>query len=221
METRDDLAEIELFPEEWRCVDRAVEKRRNEFTTVRACVRKAFQQLGLPPAPIINGEHGEPLWPAGVVGSITHTVDYRGCALAYQNEIATVGIDAEPNDALPDGVLQEIALPREIAWIRAAAADAGVHWDRLLFCAKEAVYKAWFPLTNQWLGFEQAEVALDPSQQAFAARLLVPGPTVRGEQLLGFRGRWVACDGLILTAIAHRASEECHAPEDAEATRRT
>jgi 4'-phosphopantetheinyl transferase EntD len=75
-----------------------------------------------------------------------------------------------------------------------------VHWDRLLFSAKESVYKAWFPLTRRWLNFTEAAVTPHPDG-TFTARLLVPGPVVDGHPVDGFDGRWLTRDGLVLTAI--------------------
>ncbi len=80
-----------------------------------------------------------------------------------------------------------------------AAADPGVSWDRLLFSAKESVYKAWFPLTGQWLGFPDARIAVQ-ADGTFFARLRVPWPAAAGRPLAGFEGRWLARDGLIVTA---------------------
>jgi 4'-phosphopantetheinyl transferase EntD len=77
-----------------------------------------------------------------------------------------------------------------------------VPWDTLLFSAKESVYKAWYPLTGKWLGFPDARVTIDAANGAFEARLRVPGPTVGGRVLTGFTGRWLARDGLLLTAVA-------------------
>jgi 4'-phosphopantetheinyl transferase EntD len=71
----------------------------------------------------------------------------------------------------------------------------------MLFCAKETVYKAWFPLTGRWLGFEEADITLDPAAGTFTARLLVPGPEIDGRELTAFGGRWLARRGLIVTAI--------------------
>jgi 4'-phosphopantetheinyl transferase EntD len=71
----------------------------------------------------------------------------------------------------------------------------------MLFCAKESVYKAWFPLTRRWLNFEDACVDIDPVGQRFTARLLVEGPVVNGAVLTGFEGRWLVRDGLMATAI--------------------
>jgi 4'-phosphopantetheinyl transferase EntD len=206
VEAREDVAGASLFPEEELMVSRAVAKRRREFATARTCARVALGQLGFPPAAIPAGERGEPLWPDGVVGSITHCEGYRACALARATDILTIGIDAEPNAPLPAGLLGDIAVPRERpALLRLAAALPGVHWDRLLFCAKEAVYKAWFPLARRWLGFEDAHLDFDPVGGTFEARLLVPGPALADGPLRGFSGRWVAREGILLAAIAMTA----------------
>lgn len=203
VEARKDPADIVLFPAEEAAVGQAVEKRRREFTTARACVREAFAQLGLPPSAVTNGSRGEPCWPPGVVGSITHCDGYRACAIARAPDMITIGIDAEPHAALPAGVLSDIAGPEELSWLGEQRRSApGVHWDRLLFSAKEAVYKAWFPLAKRWLGFEDAVVTVDTSTATFAARLLVSGPLLAGRRLTGFSGRWLVRDGLVLTAIA-------------------
>jgi len=203
VETREDQLDVELFPEEELALGQAVEKRRREFTTARACARTALAELGHPAVPIPTGERGAPVWPAGVVGSITHCKGYRACAVARSSEFAAVGIDAEPNAALPAGLVGDIARPEELPWLgRLELELPEVHWDRLLFSAKESVYKAWFPLAKRWLGFEDAVVTVDPSAGAFTAELLVSGPPTADGQLRGFSGRWMVRDGIILTAIA-------------------
>jgi 4'-phosphopantetheinyl transferase EntD len=201
-EAYDDLAEVTLFPEEEAVIARSVDKRRREFATARACARRALATLGLPPVPIVPGERGAPTWPPGVVGSMTHCDGYRASAVALEAKIRTIGVDAEPNGPLPEGVLDAIATPPEIEWLKGATGDsAGVCWDRLLFSAKESIYKAWFPLTRRWLGFEEAVVIPDPAAGTFTARLLVPGPVVDGRTLTGFAGRWMVDRGLVATAI--------------------
>jgi 4'-phosphopantetheinyl transferase EntD len=196
-----------LFPEEEALVAKAVDKRRREFTTARGCARTALASLGVAPAPILAGERGAPQWPAGFVGSITHCAGYRAAAVARVADMVTIGLDAEPDQVLPDGVLGAISLPGERARLcHLAAAAPGTCWDRLLFSAKESVYKAWFPLTRRWLGFEDADITVNPADGTFEARLLVAVPAVNGSPLAGFTGRWLASDGLILTAIATRPS---------------
>jgi 4'-phosphopantetheinyl transferase EntD len=203
VEARDDATDAVLFPEEELVVGRAVPKRRREFTTARMCARAALLQLGFPAVPIPSGERGEPLWPDGVVGSITHCDGYRACAVARSSEIVTIGIDAEPNAALPEGLLGDIARPEERPSLRRLASELPeVHWDRLLFSAKESVYKAWFPLAKRWLGFEDAVIAIDAATGAFTASLLVEGPPLADGPLRELSGGWIIRDGIIATAIA-------------------
>jgi len=197
-----DLPETVLFAEEEEIIAKAVDKRRREFTTARACARTALAQLGLPAVPVVPGLRGAPQWPTGVVGSITHCDGYRACAVARDSDIVTIGLDAEPHDRLPAGVLDAVSLAPERARVsELTGAVPDVSWDRLLFCVKESVYKAWFPLTGRWLGFEDACVDFAPASQTFTARLLVTGPVVNGQALTGFTGRWLIGAGLIVTAI--------------------
>ncbi|MGW0994441.1 4'-phosphopantetheinyl transferase family protein [Streptomyces sp. NPDC002520] len=196
-----------LYPEEQPLVARAVAKRRREFTAVRVCARRAMEKLGVPPQPVLTGERGAPRWPKGLAGSMTHCDGYRAAALVRTADLASLGIDAEEHAALPDGVFAAISLPPERDRHRALGAGRPtVHWDRLLFSAKESVYKAWFPLTHAWLDFSEADIELAPApgdgtRGRFHARLLVPGPVVGGVRLSGFEGRWLIQGGLVLTVV--------------------
>jgi 4'-phosphopantetheinyl transferase EntD len=201
--TRGEIAGATLFPAEQALVARAVEKRRREFATARACARQALAKLGVAPQAIPAGAAGAPVWPAGIVGSITHCDGYRACAVARAGDLAAIGIDAEPNRPLPAGLLADVALPGELPRLEALHREAPeIHWDRLFFCAKEAVYKAWFPLAGRWLGFGDAEVEIDLPSGAFTARLRVPGPILAAGELTGFAGRWLVRDGIALAAVA-------------------
>lgn len=200
-----DSSGIYLFPEETEAVARAVDKRRREFTTARACARQALERLGIGPVPVPRGTDGAPQWPAGVVGSITHCAGYRACAVARSRDVASVGIDAEPNEATPKGVLGAVSDAGEREHLAGLPAARGsgreIHWDRLLFSAKEAVYKAWYPLTGRWLGFEDARICMDPEKGTFTADLRVPGPIIEGTRKSTFNGRWIMRDGLLVTAV--------------------
>ena len=223
---RDALGEgIGLYPEEEAVIARAVDKRRREFTAVRACARHAMEKLGVPPQPILPCERGAPRWPDGLIGSMTHCDGYCAAALVRAGELASLGIDAEPHDRLPDGVLDAVALPTERTRLAALShRRPSVHWDRLLFSAKESVYKAWFPLTGTWLDFLEADLEIDPgaalhapdashtpdsrpasdASGGFRARLLVPGPLVDGRRVEAFDGRWTVRGGLVATAVVVR-----------------
>jgi len=201
-ETFGDIAGATLFPAEEAAMAAAGGSRRAEFATARACARAALAGLGLPAAPILPGLAGEPRWPAGVTGSITHCTGYRACAIAPSSALAAVGIDAEPDLPLPSGVLDAVAIAAERAWLaECMSAAPRVNWDRLLFSAKESVYKAWFSLTGRRLRFEDAAVVADPAGGRLTARLLKPGPAEE-RQPARLEGRWLAADGLVVTTIA-------------------
>ncbi|MEU6075129.1 4'-phosphopantetheinyl transferase superfamily protein [Micromonospora sp. NPDC047074] len=207
-ESYDDPPGLTLFPEEEALVAASVDKRRREFTTVRHCARQALATLGLPAVPILSGERGAPQWPDGVVGSMTHCAGYRAAVLGRRAGFATIGVDAEPHAPLPDGVLDAIALPAERERIaRLTVAWPGISWDRLLFSAKESVYKAWFPLTRRWLDFSEADIVVDPAAGTFHATLLVPGPVLAGTRLSAFTGRFAVERGLVATAISEPARD--------------
>ncbi len=219
-----DPDQLGLFPAEEAQIARAVVKRRREYATARRCARDAMGRLGLAPAAIIKDAKGAPQWPRGVVGSMTHTDGYRAAALGFSMRVRSVGIDAEQHAPLPsDGVLDSVSLPEEREWLTAVgsgtgsasaapasegpAGEGGVHWDRLLFSAKEATYKAWYPLTERWLGFEDAHITFtldgggDSPTGTFRSRLLVPGHTTAGDALTQFEGRWLVRGGLVVTTI--------------------
>ncbi|SHL43804.1 4'-phosphopantetheinyl transferase family protein [Actinacidiphila paucisporea] len=216
-----ELDEAPLYPEEEPVVARAVAKRRREYAAGRACAREALARLGVPAGPILRDAHrGAPHWPDGVVGSITHCDGYRAAAVARSTDILALGIDAEPHDRLPAGVLDSIvATDAERAALAALAeSDPRIHWDRLFFSAKETVYKAWYPYHHRMLGFHEAELLFTadpdtpdavaggerdtPDRGGYTARVLVPGPLLAegiGPEV--FTGRWIVRDGLLVTAI--------------------
>ncbi len=215
----DELDREPLFPEELPAVEKAVPKRRAEFSAGRACARAALTALDAVPGPVPrdNGDHGAPVWPKGFVGSITHCDGYRAAAVARAEDILALGIDAEPDGPLPDGVLNVIHSTAEerAALKRLTDRAPGVHWDRLLFSAKETVYKAWYPYHHKMLGFDEAELLFDetglpdtagpaagPARGTYTARLLIPGPLLAdgiGPEV--FTGRWIVRGGLLATAI--------------------
>nr|WP_255549490.1 4'-phosphopantetheinyl transferase superfamily protein [Corynebacterium sp. TAE3-ERU12] len=141
-----------------RClVSGAVDARKAEFGDARWCAHRAIEELTGAPSttPILRGERGMPIWPETVTGSMTHTNGFRAAVVVPRLLVQSIGVDAEVAEPLPDGVLPMIASEREQASVRSCELPFA---DRLLFCAKEATYKAWFPLTGRWLGFEDADI---------------------------------------------------------------
>ncbi|MET9554785.1 4'-phosphopantetheinyl transferase superfamily protein [Streptomyces sp. NPDC006645] len=188
-----------LLPAERAALGEVAEGRRAEFTDVRRCARRALGELGLGAVPLIPDPDGVPGWPPGVLGSMTHCAGYRAAVVALTRSAHALGVDAEPCRPLRDGVLLTVSLPEE----RARHADLarerpGPCWDRLLFCAKEAVYKAWFPPTRIPLGFRDVEVTFAPDGHTFGATVLRPAPAGGRRE---FTGRWLSRHGVLVAAV--------------------
>jgi 4'-phosphopantetheinyl transferase EntD len=189
-----------LWGEEVEALGRSISKRRAEFAAGRTCARNALEALGVPPQSILCGIGREPQWPAGIVGSITHCDGYCAAAVAHNSNIVSIGIDAERNEPLPEDVLKLIARQDEISALHILPSSQ-VCWDRLLFCAKESVYKAWFPITKRWLGFEEACITIDPCAGTFRLQFF---PKVTSKLDLSdshFIGRYIASREHIFTSV--------------------
>jgi 4'-phosphopantetheinyl transferase EntD len=177
-----------------------VRKRRESFTAGRTCARQALRAMGMPEVPILRGREQEPIWPDGIVGSITHCDGYCAAALGYSRDFISLGIDAETNEPLPDDVLGLIALEAEVDWLRRAP-KSFFCWDKVLFSIKESVYKTWYPVTRCWLGFEQVAVSIEPETDSFIATVLSPTSFQAPRDMLSFQGRYLVEESLIMTAV--------------------
>jgi 4'-phosphopantetheinyl transferase EntD len=196
------MAGGQLHPDEAACIRRAVAKRRREFTAGRLCARDALAQLGIHDFPLLVGEGRVPLWPPGVVGSISHCKGYVGVAVARADAVVGLGFDVERAAPLEPELLARICTPRERERLPASPGvpDPG----KLTFCAKESFYKCYFPLTRTFLGFQDVEVEFEPGLRGFRARLVrAQAPSVCGVRELEGRLAWNAafvCSGVSLRA---------------------
>ncbi|MET8871159.1 4'-phosphopantetheinyl transferase superfamily protein [Nocardia sp. NPDC004604] len=192
-----------LLPEERAVLlsEKTADVRVREATNGRTAARRALQSLGIPETPILRGPKGEPLWPAGVVGAITHKEGYYAAVVADAAHIRSIGIDAEDNGPMSEGAMRIAARPEEQVWLAEVGRHDGVHWDRVLFSAKESVYKAWYQLTGRSkIGFRDALLTFDIDAGTFHAQLFVDGTAISGSPVTEMSGRFVVCDDRILTA---------------------
>lgn len=204
VELCDDVTEI-LYPEEEHFIARAVNKRVREFTTVRACARLALEKLDLRRPVQVPGPRGEPTWPTGIVGAMTHCQGYRAATVARASDFHSLGIDAEPNSPLPPRIRSSVLSPAEMHHASALAeVQPGVAWERLMFSAKESVFKAWYPLAKTWLGFDDGEITfkLDHTFCARLHRSHLP-PELQGRSL---QGTWDCSHNLLVTALTVETS---------------
>ncbi|MEU3947833.1 4'-phosphopantetheinyl transferase superfamily protein [Streptomyces sp. NPDC029526] len=214
LESTRELPGPALFEAERRQVAGVLPARRAEYATVRRVARACLAELGVRPAALVRGTDGAPRWPAGTVGSLTHCRGYRAAAVARSRDADGVGIDAEPCAPLPARVLAGVTSAAERAHLaELGAVRRDVPWCRVLFSAKEAYYKVWYPAMGSWLGFDDAEVVLEPGRGrgTFTVRPVSDGarrahradaafdPVATGFPAL--HGRWTTGAGLVLTAI--------------------
>nr|WP_069743534.1 4'-phosphopantetheinyl transferase superfamily protein [Streptomyces sp. EN23] len=158
-----------------------------------------------PVGPLRRGRRGEPLWPAGFTGSITHSGAYRAAVAAPARPGHVLGIDAERAVPLRPAVAAAIAYGEEPAHLAALPPVAGLPWETLLFSVKEAVYKAWNPLTAAPLGFGSARVAFRPRTRPGPGRAGSTGTLtavpVGGPALPVLTGRYRAACGLLVCVV--------------------
>jgi 4'-phosphopantetheinyl transferase EntD len=190
-----------LSPREAQCVEKAVPKRRHEFQAGRAAARAALRLLGIEDFDLISGAHREPLWPAGVVGSITHSGERCAAAVASQTRITSLGIDLESEEELAADLMAMICSDVEQEMLRLLPERNPTFWAKVVFSAKEAFFKAYFPQTQTFLDFQDVTIALHPSRGEFDVLLInrdVPS-------LFGSRratGRYGINDGYVHTAVS-------------------
>ncbi|MGR3761993.1 4'-phosphopantetheinyl transferase family protein [Roseobacteraceae bacterium NS-SX3] len=185
------------FPEEAAGLSpNAVAKRRNEFAAGRAAAHQAMAELGHAPQPVPVGSNRAPVWPAGLVGSITHT---RSCAMAVVAGAGTVralGIDVEEDRPLAADLLPAICSQREQAWLKQQ--DNPGQMAKVIFSAKEAAYKCQYTLSRQFFGFDGMELDIDvPAGRFLAVFTSDQPPFRRGARI---HGRFAIGAGVIVTA---------------------
>jgi 4'-phosphopantetheinyl transferase EntD len=192
-------------PDEAAQVARAVAKRRREFAAGRHLARRALARLGesgeFDDVVLLNGADRAPRWPAGVVGSITHTgagdQGYCAVVLGRDSELQAVGIDAEEAEPLEPELWKFVLTADERAALEQEPAETRGLLAKVVFSAKECFYKAQFPLTRQFLGFQQVRITLIPALGQFVAERVDDG----GE-MSRCPGRYSIDGALVLTGIA-------------------
>lgn len=171
------------------------QNRKREYIAGRFCALKAMESANISPEHILIGEKGEPIWPSNIVGSITHSHGYAAAAVAKKSEVLSLGIDAETDEALSPKVLQRICNDQEQEWVKSLDSSRIQNPGKILFSAKEATYKAWYPITQEWLGFKEVFIDFHEEKNAFTVHIQKNGP------IREMHGKYTIRKGVIVTAI--------------------
>ncbi|MBK8171116.1 MAG: 4'-phosphopantetheinyl transferase superfamily protein [Sandaracinaceae bacterium] len=181
------ISHAEGPPEEEAQIARAVTKRKNEFRAGRRCAHEALRAIKSDQPLLLTGPDREPLWPKGVVGSISHSSVLCVAAVALGGDLRGLGVDTEIDEVLPAALIPKVCTEREAA--------RGLH--KQVFSAKEATYKCLHPIVKKFFGFHAAEIEFDAG--TFTVTLLIDlPPFTKGAR---FAGRHRTQDGLIATAL--------------------
>lgn len=171
------------------------QNRKREFIAGRFCAHEAMVLANVPQEHIQIGEKGEPIWPPNIVGSITHSHGYAAAAVARKSDVVSLGLDAEIDEPLSSKVLRRISNTQEQEWAENVGGTLVQHPGKVLFSAKEATYKAWYPITHEWLGFKEALINFDDQGNTFTVHIQKNGP------IREMHGKYTIRKDVIVTAI--------------------
>lgn len=150
------------LPDERRFVLNAVSRRKQEFAAGRACAHDALRDLGYSEKPILVGSLRQPIWPKGVVGSITHDGDYCIAAIMRKVQVFSVGIDLTQNAPISADVVSLICTSSEARALRVAWPLKDMTGAfRTLFSIKESLFKCLCPIIGRLFDFTDANVAIN------------------------------------------------------------
>ena len=160
-----------LLPEERTLVARAAPSRQHEFATGRVCAREVLARVGIADFPILRNDDRTPVWPDGIVGSISHTRDVCVVALAKRGDVLSIGIDVEGEESLEPDLWPIICTEAELQWLATRAPTERGRLAKALFSAKECTYKCLYPVMRIPLEFDDVEIDLDLESRRFHATL--------------------------------------------------
>lgn len=148
-------------------LETAIPKRKAEFLAGRYCAQKALKKMGVSCSHTIAiGENRVPCWPAGTVGSITHSKGFASAIVASSDVARSIGVDSEAliAEKTANNVSRHILTDMERYEENAGLVSSDRQYLTLIFSAKESIFKCLYPLVQQYFDFRHAMVTLDPEQ---------------------------------------------------------
>ena len=178
------------------------QKRRAEFTLGRICAHVALSRFGLETKPILrNPETREPCWPDSVLGSITHSGGFAAVAVGLKKEIRGVGIDLESFSRSVDfKIRRHVCVDSELKWLESLPTKQANRALRIIFSAKESIFKCLYPATKTYLTFKDAAVTINETENNFSFIIF---KSCSGIIKQGFphHGRYSEIDKMLLTSV--------------------
>ena len=153
-------AEAFQYAEEGSHLANAAIARRNEFISGRRCARIALAHIGQASCALPADLDGLPIWPSATMGSITHSRGLCCAVAASADKMMHLGIDLEKTTRLSARAMERVVHPLEEATVGEDQALGS-----LLFSAKEAFYKAQFPVWGAQPNFKDLALQIHSNTQ--------------------------------------------------------
>jgi 4'-phosphopantetheinyl transferase EntD len=195
-----------LLPAEAQFLGRAVPSRVQEFAAGRLCARRLLAEFGIMEFPLIVSDDRQPIWPATLVGSITHTRGFCAAVVAPRDHIAGIGIDCEVAGGVKEEFWPHLFTATETPWLRSLPNSQQAIAATLIFSAKEAFYKCQYPLVGERLGFGDAAVEVLDWGAALGEFVIHTRSNLAivRHAMLPLRGRYLFHEEFISTGMAVR-----------------
>ena len=195
--------DFRLLPEEQAIAESfGSQKRRAEFTMGRIYAHGAISRFGLESEPILrNPETREPFWPDSVWGSITHSAGFAAVAVGLKKKIKGVGIDLESFSRSVDlKIRSHVCVNSELEWLESLPTKQANRALRIIFSAKESIFKCLYPSTKTYLSFKDAAVAVNETEKNFSFIIFKSFPGII-QQGFPHQGRYSEIDKMLLTSV--------------------
>jgi len=191
-----------LYPEEEEYIKKAVPKRRREFTAGRLCAREVLSRLGINNFPVLVGLQRAPVWPENIIGSISHCGNICIVAATKDKGIRGLGVDVEQTGQLEESVLEFVCTKKEKEWL-ADTTSFGINLAKIIFSAKESLYKSIFPLIHSTLEFLDVQIIINTQLNSFKVELYNTQAAKALEKFI-LTGRYYFAEGFIFTGVEVR-----------------
>ena len=137
--------------------------RKEHYRSGRICAGEVLSKLGTLGQPVLRDpQTREPLWPEGISGAITHSGNWAAAAAGKSSDVSGIGIDLEDLERQVDSrISRHVCLPEEQKWLQECGEDCLEQNLKIIFSAKESIFKAFFPYTRTYLHFHDARILME------------------------------------------------------------
>ena len=137
--------------------------RKEHYRSGRICAGEVLSKLGTLGQPVLRDpQTREPLWPEGISGAITHSGKWAAAAAGKTSDVLGIGIDLEDLERQVDSrISRHVCIPEEQKWLQECGEDFLEQNLKIIFSAKESIFKAFFPYTRTYLHFHDARILME------------------------------------------------------------